>query len=243
MTALVTDVAQLSVVHFYHLWLGGEWRQIAEEHFSKLREAEFSGKIFLGLVGDLDTRAVARSWLPYEVAVEADTGFEDVTINALRRVVQQLPGTTSVLYAHNKGSFHPIAENHAWRRAMDDHLVLGWQDRVRELLTNDVSAWCWICPGTPGPRGDPVSSAHAPGNFWWARADYLKGLPKLRPLNEADRIEAEWWIGLDDPCVAGVSGEWPKLTLAYQQPKYINGMFAGMSRSWLGDDGIWRYQP
>jgi hypothetical protein len=230
-------------LHFYHLYLGGEWRRIAEEHFAKLRDSAFPGDILVSLIGDPETRAAARSWLPYEVVQEADTGFEDVTINVLRATVKSLHSSTPVLYTHNKGTFHQIAENHAWRRSMDDYLMCAWPERVRELQAHDVSAWHWITSGTPDPNGNPVSQAHASGNFWWARADYLKGLPQLPPLSVETRIEAEWWVGTDDPCVACASNTWPKMTLAYQQPKYINGMYAGLSRSWLGDDGIWYSRP
>jgi hypothetical protein len=237
-------VTRPSAVHFYHLWLGGEWRQIAEEHFDKLRQAEFPGQVFLGLVGDPETRAAARSLFPYEIAVEADAGFEEVTINALRLAVRQLPGTTPVLYSHNKGSFHQLAENHAWRRAMDDHLVLGWQARVRELLTHDVSVWHWLEAGSFPPEKPQLALGAdiAGGNFWWARADYLKGLPVLPSLSEDNRISAEVWLGTDKPAVACASREWPRLNLAYQRPKYVNGMLAGYSRSWLRDDGVWEYR-
>jgi len=236
-------VARPDAVHFYHLWLGGEWRRIAEEHFKALRDASFPGQVLLGLVGSPEVRAAARSWLPYEIAVEADAGFEDVTINALRSVIKALSGDTAVLYAHNKGTFHQIAENHAWRRAMDDYLTVRWADRVGELQGHDVAAWHWICPGTLDPFGNPVSHAHASGNFWWARADYLKGLPELSSLTVDTRIEAEWWIGTDEPHVAYAADTWPRLELARQWPKYVNGMFTGHAYMWLGDDGVWYYRP
>ena len=200
-------------MHFYHLWLGGEWRRIADWHFCHLRDSGFSGRVLVGLVGDPETRAVARAWLPHEVAVEAGAGFEDVTLNALKHRVSTLPGDTPVLYAHSKGAFHNIPENQLWRLYMTEYLVDDWRGRVRELQEHDVSAWHWTAVGGPDPFGKPVSRAFAPGNFWWARADYLKGLPELSPLVEDTRIEAEWWVGQDTPCVKCVSGAWPKVAL------------------------------
>ena len=231
------------LVHFYHLWLGGIWQHIAEEHFAKLREAQFPGHIFVTLVGDPETRAAARSWLPYDVAAEADTGFEDITLRAMQQHIHKLPGDTEVLYVHNKGSFHPSPENHVWRHDMTRYLVTGWRERVLELQTNDVSVWRWLPTGAhpPGRPELAMGSPIAGGNFWWARADYLKGLPELPPLmNIAERMQAEIWLGLDNPAVACESQEWPTAVIERREPVRINGMLAGHVRTWIEADGLWR---
>jgi hypothetical protein len=211
-------------VHVYHLWLGGAWQHIADRHFTCLRAAEFTGRVLVGLVGAAATRAAARAQLPYEILVEADTGFEDVTLNALRERIRLLPGDTPVLYAHNKGAFHDIPENRLWRLYMTEHLGLGWRGRIRELLEHDVAAWHWVTAGSPDPFGKPLSRAIAPGNFWWARADYLKGLPALPALTEDTRMEAECWVGQDDPVVACLSSSWPKVVLQMWESVSIGGM-------------------
>jgi hypothetical protein len=219
-------MARPGAVHFYHLWLGGEWRQIAEEHFAKLRQAAFPGRVLVGLVGAPDERAVARAWLRHEVLVEADTGFEDVTINALRASIRSLPGDTAVFYAHSKGAFHDSRENRGWRREMDNYLAIPWADRMRDLQGHDVAAWHWIPVGTPDPFDHPISHPHASGNFWWARADYLRGLPELPALIEDTRIEAELWIGRDSPCVSCLADTWPKITMGW----HVGGAIGGMAQ-------------
>jgi hypothetical protein len=233
----------ICVIHFYRLWLGGEWRRIADEHFAKLREAEFPGQVLVSLIGDPETRAAARALLPHDIAVEADTGFEDVTLRAMQQHTRNLPGSTSVLYAHNKGSFHPRPENHVWREDLTRYLVTGWRERVTELKTHDVAAWRWLLPGAH-PPGKPelvISLPIAGGNFWWARADYLKGLPELPLLRTtADRMQAESWLGLDNPAVACESNEWPTAVIEQWWPQRINGMLAGHVRVWMSTDGIRR---
>lgn len=136
-----------------------------------------------------------------------------MTVNALRHHVSVLPGDTPVLYAHNKGAFHNIPENKLWRLYMTEHLVDGWRERVCELDTHDVSAWHWTRAGSPDPFNKPLARSIAPGNFWWARADYLKALPELPSLTESTRMEAECWVGGDDPCVKYMSEAWPKVAL------------------------------
>jgi hypothetical protein len=162
-------------VHFYHLWRGGEWRAIADEHYAALRAAKFTGEVHV---------------------ITVDAGFEDVTLRALRKACESLPGTTPVLYAHAKGAFHPSPANDTWRRRMTEHSVTRWRQSVRELEQCDVSAWAWARYPLP----------HAPGNFWWAAAGYLRGLPYLPPLTEMTRTDAETWVGQDRPTVR--PGEW-----------------------------------
>jgi hypothetical protein len=220
------------VIHFYHLWLGGAWKDIASEHLSALRRAEFPGKIKIGLVGDVSDRRAAkemlRSW-DCETVIEADAGFEEVTLRELHRHAQMLPADTPVLYAHNKGAFHNHAENKAWRHEMTDYLVRRWAERVAELGEYDVTAWRWLPEGTIDPRGNPITGPMAAGNFWWARAGYLKALPLLpEKLIVDNRHEAEVWLGICDPQAKGEVNQdsWPtvQVPMRWVPNPAINGM-------------------
>lgn len=222
-----------AAVHFYHLWLGAAWQQIAREHFVALREAQFTGEVRVGLVGSAEARASARSWLgeygkQRYVVAEADTGFEELTLRALHRAVTALPGSTPVLYAHTKGAFHPSKANTQWRKEMTAYLVSAWRDRVVELSSHDISAWHWLSPGEYVSTGQVfrVQKPMAAGNFWWARADYLRGLPEPpEKLAEADRMDAETWVGQDCPHIAYLSGQWPTVTVERTlQQVVVNGI-------------------
>lgn len=188
-------------VHFYHLWRGGNWHHIAQRHDEALRDSGFPGEVQV---------------------VEVDNGFEDVTLRALRERVAALPGDTPVLYAHNKGAFHPSAENSLWRLYMTDYLIGGWRQRVEELRDHDVSAWCWLRKGTIDPHGNALVASMAAGNFWWARADYLKGLPDLPVLDGESRFLAEAWLAQDDPYPAYFSDAWP-IMKAFTMERQISG--------------------
>jgi hypothetical protein len=221
------------VIHFYHLWLGGDWKDIAGEHLSSLRRAEFPGGIQIGLVGSPNARAEAQNWLDrrwnYGIADEAAEGFEEVTLHALHKLAKALSPDTPILYAHNKGAFHSHPENNAWRREMTDYLVTAWPERTAELKEYDVTAWRWLPKGTIDPFGVPTTGPMAAGNFWWARAGYVKKLPPLPPvLTEDNRHEAENWLGTCDPRAKNEDGKngWPtvQVPMRWVPNPAVNGM-------------------
>jgi hypothetical protein len=52
----------------------------------------------------------------------------------------------------------------------------------------------------------PYTEAIFAGNFWWANAGYIASLPPLEvSLKEADRGEAETWLGRGKPKVYDLS--------------------------------------
>lgn len=197
------------IAHFYHLFAGGSWQEPAGEHFAALAKAGFEGEVHLGLVGSPEQRrealAVVSSWWPgIQIAAEADSGFEQVTLRALRlwaaRNRQAL-----VLYAHSKGAgFSAEGDRRDWhRRAMTHCQVGGWRDRVAVLEGGETDAvGChWLTreafPGVPVLAGDLFA-----GNYWWASSAYLADLPDV---GDASRYEAEGWIGTGAPRVKDTS--------------------------------------
>ncbi len=213
------------LVHVYHCWLSGEWRRIASWHLRHLHDSGFSGQVLVSLVGTPDDRAAARDLFRREVLTEADMGFEEVTLNALRQYVRNLPGDVSVLYAHDKGALNCTPENRLWSLYLTEHLVDHWEARVRELESNDISAWSWLPADTIDPFGRPIGGPVPAGNFWWATAGYLRGLPELPPLTASTRFDAEWWVGQDSPTVACASQAWPVLNFtAWSGGGSVGGM-------------------
>lgn len=218
------------MIHFYHLWLGGDWKTIADEHFAALRAAEFPGGVRVGLVGSPEARDEAQNWLDrrwnYGIADEADEGFEEVTLRSLHDLAGALQPSTPILYAHNKGSFHPVSkagidENTPWRQEMTRYFVDAWSSRVAELSGHDVVAWHWLPAGIIGPTGIALDCTVPAGNFWLARAGYLKKLPLLPPkLVEDNRIEAETWLAEGNPRVKCLSTEWPSVSIGHWEFQY-----------------------
>jgi hypothetical protein len=143
----------------------------------------------VGLVGTRERRRAARAWWRRADAaetvefVEADTGFEQVTLRRLREWVTTAKPLTPVMYAHTKGSYNlsPITATH--REFMTSGVVGRWREAVAALEDHDAAGCFWE-PHAPSP--------HFTGNFWWANAGYLAGLPEVP---DTDRYAAELWMG------------------------------------------------
>jgi hypothetical protein len=114
---------------------------------------------------------------------EADTGYEQVTLRRLREWAATADPLTPVLYAHTKGAHNlsPVTATH--REFMTSGTVGRWREAVAALDDHDAAGCFWE-PHAPLP--------HFTGNFWWARAGYLAGLPEVP---DTDRYAAELWVG------------------------------------------------
>ena len=194
--------------HFYHVHAGGLWLPAVSSHIAAIQAAGLPARVLAGLVGSasrrqevsrfLDEKLGAQGWA---LAAEADEGFEQVTLKALRSWVHARRGDAAVLYAHTKGSYSISPNQDTWRMSMTGRLVGDWR-RCMDLLQAHEAVGChWTLPG--------IYCDTAPcfaGNFWWARASYLRRLPEV---GMADRGDAERWLGLGAPEVFDLFPGWP----------------------------------
>ena len=188
------------IVHFYHVFADGAWQQPAVEHVKRLANSgllrELDG-MYVGVVGSAEARAEVRHRLPGVIVVEADAGWEQVTLEKLRKFVRDFDG--HVFYAHTKGAWSqtPLADR--WRRAMTEDTVGGWEKCVRALERVEVAgAYLYKSP-------EPAHALHHhifAGNFWWARSEYLR---TLGPVRMSSRFDAEGWVGLGQPSAINMS--------------------------------------
>lgn len=196
--------------HYFHVYAAGAWECPVREHIAALAEAGLRADTTIGLVGTPGERHKAREVIGDALAdvglpapagwVEADEGWEQVTLQQIHLDVQKIPGEYPVLYAHTKGASDDTALNAAWRRAMTRELVGGWQHCTALLADGYDTAGChWVSAGGPSFYG---------GNFWWATAEYLRRLPA--PDSE-NRWRAETWVSSDSsPRVADLKPGWPR---------------------------------
>jgi|GEM_PF-177186 len=121
-----------------------------------------------------------------------------------------------VLYVHTKGASYepPSAAVTDWRRMLLHFLVENHDQARAALQTHDVVG----CNFLDHP------ARHFSGNFWWARAGYLKSLP---PVPIGDRHQAEWWVlstdgarnaSLHDSRVNHYSEAYPRLLYVTDSP-------------------------
>ncbi len=177
-------------VAFYHLWTTGAWEQPAAEHLEALRASEFPAPLLVGLVGRPESRQRALDVLgDVQVVAEADEGFEQVTLAALREYAQE--HDQPIMYGHSKGASDPSPWKVEWRQSMTRHLIGEWREALAAIEEGaDLAGPHWI--------NDLGMPRHFSGNFWMGSAAYLRTLP---PCSTGDRMDAEFWVGQNDPAV------------------------------------------
>ncbi len=205
---------------FYHVWASGTWPQPVAEHVAALAAAAFEGDVTVGLVGDPADREAVRGVMGQGLAAAGipvswlgwDSGYEQLTLSALRAWARKADPAATVLYAHAKGSADNSEWNAIWRRSMTHHVVGRWRECRTLLATGYDTAGChWLTPKQHhDPPAHPLTSPMYGGNFWWATAGYLAGLPEP---GSSSRWDAESWIGLRSPHAADLLPGWPSLEL------------------------------
>jgi hypothetical protein len=196
--------------HFYHIWADGHWKVPVHDHLKALRESQFPGSVHVGIVGtphnrDDVKRYVSKFWSwETDFCAEGDSGYEQVTISALRDYVHRDGTEPYVLYAHTKGAFAESVARDNWREAMTEPLVRYWRLALAALTNYDAVGLYWLTPEEFSDRN--ISTPFFGGNFWWATAAYLRTLPLA---GNASRFDAEHWIGLGNPKVLDLQPGWP----------------------------------
>jgi len=219
----------VNIAHFYHLWADGTWRVPAAAHAAALLAAQFPVMPAVGLVGQPQNRRDAAGWLcqalpGWDRCATADEGYEQVTLEALRQWCINAPEPAAVLYCHTKGAASPDEYRTRRREHMTSRVVGRWRDCVRLLGEGADAAGCnWLTAGMTRTAGHITMTIdagdHFSGNFWWARSDYIAGLPPLPEVDitpvsvlpDSERIAAELWIGTGKPRVADLSPGWPDI--------------------------------
>lgn len=128
----------------------------------------------------------------------SENNYEAITLEFLHKFCN-INTHTNVLYFHTKGCSTISDSNpnktpdvkrkrntNSWRNLMDWVCITNWRDRVKELEIYDTTG----CRFGSGP------SPHYSGNFWWAKASYIKTLitPKEYTHPWGERMKCEFWI-------------------------------------------------
>ena len=196
--------------HFYHVWADGHWKVPVHDHLRALRNGRYDGSVHVGIVGtpenrDAVERYLSKFWSPsYRLCASAETGFEQVTLGALRAYVHQPGAAPYVLYAHTKGAYEESVHRDSWREAMTSPLVRNWRLAAAALEEHDAVGLHWLTSQEFPDR--QIGTPFFGGNFWWATTDYLRTLPEI---GTASRFDAEGWIGRENPKILDLCPGWP----------------------------------
>lgn len=185
------------LTHFYHVFADGDWERPLLQHVAALNESGLMDELddmFIGVVGSAENRAAVKKVAPGFVVAEADTGWEQVTLEHVHDYAKT--NDAYVYYAHTKGASSRDELARQWRISMTYDTVIRWRECVDALNNHQAVGAFWLKSNEPEHQQHGFFFA---GNFWWARSDYLANLPKLR---YDSRYSAEGWIGLGNPNVA-----------------------------------------
>lgn len=189
----------IKAAHFYHIWADGAWQTPTIEHIAAI--TEFCGDVFLGVVGSPENRqdAIAlfkRSISDIQVIVEADSGFEQVTLEAMHGWAKEQPAGMPVFYAHTKGADNNNVRHDWWRRYMTHTLTKNATTCIELLEDVDAVGCHWQADGK-----------FFAGNFWWATSGFLAS---LNAPSTKTRFHAEAWLGHGNPAIADLNPRDPE---------------------------------
>jgi hypothetical protein len=163
-------------------------------------------EFIVGINGGAESQQVANLIIPSKARIVLhglDSRNENSTICALHEFAKGNPDYY-ILYFHSKGASRAEQTEHGvnWRNCMMKHVIENWRQCVADLDAGFESVGCHWMTG----QADGTQNIWA-GNFWWARASYLRMLPsmmhrsriKLSGIKSLEsRYESEVWIGFGD---------------------------------------------
>lgn len=215
-------------VVFYHLNDLPGWNELMSDQLTKMSES--------GLLEEADTVYLCTNGNPasFTAATAALKEYENVhwhhvsdrydlweypTLDFLKKTCDSSTEEFYVAYIHLKGLSRPAdGPRRNWREFMDYWTIERWEDNIKTLDQNYDTVGVNYNDSDRGQNGWP----HYSGNFWWARASYIRKLtPLVNPLAmqwgtpstlliQANgegvrldpgnfRFEHEAWIGSENP--------------------------------------------
>jgi hypothetical protein len=193
------------VAVFYHISCMPGWEPVVSEQLSLLSTVGLKKIKSCIIASETDYLKCLRMASYYGVQIDVldrstDMGlYEGPTLNSVFDwACNNIDG--AVFYLHTKGVSNP-ADKHKrqWRRVMQKHVIVDWQQNLNYLQAADLLGCAW-----QESRDFP----HFCGNFWAARCDWLAHLqrPDRYRLSRPDfywagvhswrnRMYVETWLG------------------------------------------------
>ena len=152
------------IFHFYHVYADGDWKKPLGLHLAALKHTGLLSALsgfFVGIVGSEENREDVKEVIPATLIAEADTGWEQVTLEVLHDFAAWNDG--QVFYAHTKGAWSNSDLAKAWRESMTYDCVVRWRECVNALTMVDAVGPYWLKSDEPEHREHEFFFA---GNYW-----------------------------------------------------------------------------
>jgi len=174
-----------------------KWREIVKEQIQQWKQSELikSAYFYIGINGTREEYDEACSMLPnisYCWYNGFDAAWEIPTINRMVEIIKDISDDTPICYHHTKGVSWCKRDNIKWRQAMQWYCIENWEKCIEYL--KDVDACGAFL------RIDKRWNPHFAGNFFWAKSEYLKTLPRI--TDQSLRVNAELWINSNNNMTA-----------------------------------------
>jgi|GEM_PF-2754061 len=194
------------IYHFYHAYADGKNSlHSITVHLNNLVSTNLSRnleKFCIGIVGSYTNREKIKELLlsrtneiPIEIVVEAEKGYEQVTLEKMREHSMSHQGY--YFYAHSKSSAYAHRSNKCWMNTMEYYNLSNWTEAIYRLSSNDATGCFWLTHKQyPNLihwfNTDPNTNSFFAGNYWWTTSEVISELPLPDNTN---RYFAEQWIG------------------------------------------------
>jgi len=218
----IHNTCNLMIQTFYHIAALGDWKKVLDEQLALTVSTGLAQNpiftTFVGKAEDLDwawRRSKERNVHLKVVQSDPNTAhFETFAMLAIERWAKTA-GDACALYLHTKGVSAPGHNGkRRWRHLMQDELIRKWKEHIERMDEYDAIGVNW--------RGRPFPP-HFCGNFWMARASYLRTLEDFKTYhnrNNLERTNCEFWIGTGKP-------EPKVLSLVHQDTDYCSPEYFG----------------
>lgn len=188
-------------IHLYfHIAMMGIWEDVLAEQIRQLCESgilAYCASVTAVCVGDSDLPSLPS---PFTVIRGGELNrYEFPTLEAMQKKAETEPDA-NYLYLHTKGVSKPKSRRSLdaeWRRYMMWGCVENWKECASAMHDHDVAGVEWYPDLSPSAAGNKETGTFGffAGNFFWARGDFLNGLPPVAGLDQENRWNAEAWIG------------------------------------------------
>jgi hypothetical protein len=183
----------MKIIGFYHTPDMPGWNEVMSDQLTKMSESGLLDRIdelHVCMNGNAASFQTAQELLQeYDniffvpVSTTTDRG-EYPTLNYLKAYCDKQTDEFFVMYTHLKGlSKRGDPYRNDWRQYMDYWQIERWEDNVTALSQNYETTGINF---NDHPARTHDIWPHYSGNFWWARASYIR---KLEPLNDPYTIQ------------------------------------------------------